>query len=536
MSHKHQILVLTASLVLPSLTLIGCATPADSVNCDNGRCDVPDEEVPDSPCDGIITDHSGGNHAKVAGRNQDALSKLVFQKGANCPTNFQDIMAKLREEDKEGCADERAGIQTRFVSETAQASGKATNYRTVTTRKCANRGANSIIFSGSARAGATTMPKAVEIIAFDETAGVYNFYDSDGSSLNFFGSSTDLLKGTGDDRDTRRCAGCHVGGGLIMKELDSPWINWEGHIDHPGAKEVVDNIKDLGSKTTGIEFEGLVNSANDKWNTVRVNHLKDGDKAVANLLKPLFCTVEINLANGASFASPIIGGRGGDEMSSVPLKSLLDPQLKGFGSIPITFTDYDDLIKANGQVVDGLAGAIDTIIDYTFVQRGHIDNDFVNKLKAAGIVDDDLIKDVLMVDFTRPIFSDDRCGLLTFAPDLSGADLTAAKIRDGFIANLEAESPVAGSPAATLLANLKDTADATTHTAKVDAFINACKALGSKPFMTNALTITSLNRTKARGLPVIEFGAAFPSDNLNVDPAARLHPTTCQLTNDFVAP
>jgi len=420
------------------------------------------------------------------------------------------------------------------VSETAQAAGKPTNYRVVTTRTCGGRSTDSILISGfGIRAGATSMPAGVELISFDDTAGVYNFYDSDGSGLNFFGSSKDLLKGPGSG-ETRRCAKCHTGGGLVMKELDTPWMNWEGHIDMPGAQPIVDAIKDLGTKTSGIEFEGLVKAGNTKWNKTRLETLKAGSTAVADLLKPLFCTVEINLANGSNFASPVIGGTGGDQLSSIPFKSMLDPQIKGFGSIPITFADYDTLIKANGQTLSSVPGAIDSIIDYAFVERSHADKDFVNQLKAAGIIDDDFIKDVLMVDFTRPIFSDDRCDLLEFAPTLSGADITADKIRAGFIKNLG--SPAAGTPAAVLLTNLNTASDTAMHNARVDAFIAACTALGSKPFLTNALTITSLNRTKARNMDVTEGGAGFPEDNLNVNPQARLSPLDCKLVNTFVAP
>ncbi|MEN8197013.1 MAG: hypothetical protein ABFS30_10945, partial [Pseudomonadota bacterium] len=52
-------------------------------------------------------------------------------------------------------------------------------------------------------------------------------------TINFFGTSADMLEGKGTG-DTRRCAACHVGGGLIMKELDAPWLHWEGDTTTPG--------------------------------------------------------------------------------------------------------------------------------------------------------------------------------------------------------------------------------------------------------------------------------------------------------------
>jgi hypothetical protein len=532
-------LVLAAALLAPSL-LASCAAPTDDGgDCSEGKCDdVPDSEVPDSPCDGTMVDESGANHKKVAGRLNDPIAKLAFNSGSTCPNTFQDIMAKLKETDKEGCPNDGDGIVTRLISETAQASGKATNYRAVTTRTCGGRGTEGIVFSlFGLRAGQTELPAGVEMIGFDDVAGVFNYYETDGNGkINFFGNSKDLVEhGTGEGQ-VRRCAGCHTGGGLIMKELDTPWMHWEGHENTPGAQELVTANKLLGRKNTGAEFEGVVKGGNTKWNKARIELFKSNPKAVENLLKPLFCSVEVNLDNGADFGSPVIGGPGGSQISSLPFDSLLDPNLKGFGSLPIQFTDYDAQIKANGQNVEGVTGAIDTFFDYVFIERSHADTNFIQQLKTAGILDDDLMKDVLMVDFTRPVFSSDRCALLSFVPDLEGADLTAQKIREGLINNLEAEAPTANSPGGVLLANLKATDDATAHNTKIDAFTNACKGLGSKQLVENALTITSLNRATARGLQVFEFAATMPGDDLNVNENARLSPKTCAVINQFEAP
>ena len=510
--------------------LIGCAMPEDGLEdeCADGKCDVAK-----TPCDGIMVDKSGNKMKNPARSVGDPLAKAVFHAGESCPTSFSEIMDKLRQNDKEGCPGEQDGLETRLISETAQAMGKASSYRAVTTRTCNNRSTDGIIFSlFGLSAGQAKLPEGVEMIAFNESAGVFNYYETDGTTLNFFGSSKDMLKGTGNAGD-RRCAGCHVDGGLVMKELDTPWMHWEGHENTPGAEDFVKkHAKNLGSKTSGAELEGVVKSGNEKWNKTRIATLKAAGKVDA-LLKPLFCTNEFNLDNGADFGSPVTGGPGGSEISRIPFDSLLDPQLKSFGSISIEFADYDAQIKSNGQRVEGVPNAIDTFFDYTFVERAAIDNDYVEQLVAAGIIDADFVKDVLMVDFTRPVFSSDRCALADFAPTLSGEDLKADKVRAGFIASLEAETPTATSPAGALLNNLKTTGDAAAHDAKVDAFIAACTALGSKPFVQNALQITSLNRSQARQLPIVEFDATMPTDSLNVDAAARLSPTTCQVVKTF---
>ncbi len=538
-----------------ALSLAACANPSDGDrSCADGKCDeLPDSEVPSSPCDGIITDMSGRGHAKVAGRNQDPIAKLVLQAGDTCPTSFVDMMAKLQASDGAaiGCPKEQdGGIETYVISETAQALGKPTSYRTVTSRQCGDLFRSGILFSlFGLQAGAPALPAAVEFIAFDQVAGVYNFYESDGDRLRFFGNSKDLLKGS--DGEIRRCANCHVSGGLVMKEKQFPWLHWEGAGEiTPGAQELVAAHEELGTSELADKFEALVGAGNTRWNNTRIEMWTD-DGAVRDLLSPLFCTDEFNIKASASGSSPADGtpAEMTEELHSIDLQALialdrqfLDREL-ALRDVNVNAADYDALIRANGQRVMGVPGAIDVVRDHAFVHQADIQTMYVRTLAGAKspfnesrpFVDADFINDVLMIDFTRPVFSTDRCDLLQFAPKIAGT-ITPAAIRAGFIANLEAAEPAATSPAGILLANLKNPNDTTEHGNKAAAFLAACQALGSRRFLENELAITSLNRNKARQHKVMEFPETLPIDDQNVHPDARLHPKTCELVNQFVAP
>ena len=542
------------------LALPACATESPTVDgrCRDGKCDdldKPDEEVEDTPCDGVMLDFSGRNNSKVAGRLNDPVAQLAFRNGDSCPTTYQDIMAKLRENDTEGCdpGSDGAGLVTRLISETAQALGMPTSYRAVVTRACNGRPKHGVVFSlFGVRAGAADLPANVEIMAFDETAGVFNFYETDGREIKWFGNSKDMLTGDAGG-DIRRCAKCHTEGGMVMKELDTPWVHWEGHMDTPGAQELVDAHKALlGSKNSGAELEGLVKAANRIWNDSRIAHAKEKLTA-KEILKPIFCTEQFNLDNGADFFSPTDGKKGtcsndntvtcdtdaecgdgntcsqGNLMSRVPSDAFLDKKLKSFGSITINHDDYQAMLAAKGSTIQGLDGARDTVFDFVFPEKAAITMDYQDKLVAAGIIDEEFLKDVLMVDFTRPIFSEDRCGLLEFAPNLSGEDLTADKIRAGFIANLG--SPAAGSPELEFLANLG--ADGG-HQAAVDAFFGACEALDQSQAMGNLYDYVSQLRRDARTHEVMEFPQTAPTDSNPNTPGLRLHPTTCELETGFV--
>jgi hypothetical protein len=515
------------SMALLSLPVAGCAAESGGEggggSCEGDKCDdldLPDGEVPDSPCDGTMVDMSGRGNSKVAGRLHDPLANAVFNSGDGCPETFQDILAKLKTVDNKDCqgTGDGAGQVTRAISETAQITASATSYRLVTSRACGGRDNAGILFSlFGVRAGAAALPKNVEMISFDQSAGVFNYYETDGTTLNFFGNSHDMLKGKGSG-DDRRCAGCHVGGGLIMKELRAPWLHWEGDTTTPGVADLIKkHAASLGEQSNGIELEGTVDSANSTWNKERLKFLK-GIGDTKEILRPLFCSPEINIAS-----------TGPGSLSSIPTNLFIDQRVSNFTFFPVTTADYDELIAANGQMVDG-TDKRDTFFPFPFAERSSIDTDYVQQLIDAEMITEEFAKDVAMVDFTRPVFSEDRCALLDLVPSIPAAEIKATKLKDGILANMG--TPAAGSPAAELKANLSKQGGQDTL---VTAFTDKCTARTPKDFLADVVQIASLNRDQARDRQVMEFPESMPDDNLDIDAGTRLDPATCELTTEFVA-
>jgi hypothetical protein len=523
MTSLAKLLALLAPL---ALALPGCGTDAPTGgtgDCTGDKCDdldKPDSEVTPSKCDGIMHDLSGRGNSRVAGRLNDPVAQMLWHNDDTCPTGYQDIMAKLREVDTDGCEEERDGIKTRVVTETAQLADMPTSYRLVTTRQCADRAEHEILFSlFGVRAGATSLPTGVEIIAFDKEEGVFNYYETDGEEINFFGNSRDMKQGA--QGNTRRCAGCHTGGGLVMKELDTPWLHWEGHTDTPGAAELVTANADLGTKASGSNMESLTNAGNRAWNAARVDFLLERGSA-RDLLEPLFCTVEVNIDNGADFPD--------SKMSSIKADSILDPKLKSFGSISIENDDYIAQMATNGQQVPGFTEP-DTIFAYAFIERAKADINFIDMLVDRDIITEEFMKDVLAVDLTRPIFSDDRCGLLQAIPqDFEAGDGKSAELAEAVKSALAMEQP--GSPGGDLRANLNVEGG---HQAVVDTFFSSCEGLDSATLVERAMEIQSLHRIKAQRLPVFEFANTLPADNLTVNDDSRLDPTNCEIVTSYVS-
>lgn len=416
--------------VAPMLALVGCSEEGDEdgndVVCAGGKCDAPTDPK-DFACKSVV-DESGRGRPNVLAELQDPISVFVLRGGSGCPTSYKETMAKLRTEDKTGCDSAAAGLATRFVTESGQldAGQLLQNFRLVTSRRCNNRQEFELLFSLFGVPASGNLPASAEVIAFDPESKEFNYYEVSSGQWHFFGSSSDFVEGRGG-----RCGQCHTGGGLVMKELDTPWLHWTGHFQTPGTKKVIDaNKNDLGSESSGANMESVTNAGNREWTKTRVTNALNPDRStVEALLKPLFCSVEVNLDNAADFDT--------SDVASLPADFFLDPSLKSFGSIGMDKAVYAAARTAAGFNVPGL-NKPDTIFKFPFIERSKSDIMYVDELVSRGIIDDDFKKDVLMVDFTRPIFSDARCGLLEFAP-------TFEQLTGGNAGGTTGEDPTAGS-------------------------------------------------------------------------------------------
>lgn len=616
-------MLLPASLRLATIvalvSLPACADPSaadgDSARPVGGKAD---EVAADAACLGSVLDHHlgpGGTGQADLGALTDPLAQHVLKvSGAACPTTTAEMIALLRRTDVAGCQDEAtAGMRTMLVSETAQRLDRPTQYRSVTVRECGERPAEHLMWSQLGLTPDGPLPADAEIMAFDQVRGMFNFYKLEGGQWAFHGTSVDLLT----EGSTSACARCHTTGGPLMKEINNPWLHWEGDADTPGAAALIDAHDDLGTHSDGAELEQLVVQGNAEWMEIWMKDLLEaGD--VAPLLRPLFCDVELNVGTATRAV--------GDDVRFLPALALIDDTFDT-GSFPLevklTHAAYEAATAAAGQRVehggqplldaDGRPFA-DTIFKIPFVHRGRLDQAFVTRLEQIGAVDHDFVLDVLSVDMTRPIGSAERCALLEFAPTLpalvqpapeamafaavaekfvdrigdccephqgagcsgpgieacvcasddfccteewdvlcirqvtdfgcaacpgreekfasASVDLTpgiASAIRDGFIENLIAAEPAPDSAAAELLAKLQDRQDSAAHTTAAAEFIAACNRREPEPLAADLLRIVSGRRNLARELPMFEFEATLPVDDLAADPRAALDPVSCEL-------
>jgi hypothetical protein len=407
---------------VPAIALIGCTSDEDSdgtgSQCLGAKCD--DVDPANFACKQLV-DESGRGRPNVLQELSDPFARFVLQQGPEgCATGFREIVDRLNEADNEDCGF-GGGVHTRVASETVQFNPD-TPMRAVTTRACNNRAAWELSFSVfGARRGAP-VPETVEVMAFDPETREFNYYEAANGRVHFFGSSTDILRG-----HAGRCQQCHTGGGLVMKELRSPWVHWEAFGNPDASRELIDDNSDLlGSRRAGSDMENLTKQGNAAWNETRLGLLSEPSNGftVKDLLRPLFCGTEFNLDTFGTSSS--------GNVAHIPELFFAHSKLTGTGAglgthdgerntVPMDNAVYQSAIEAVGQTVPQINVA-DTKFAGVFVEPSLADIDFINKMVDAGILDEDLMLDVLAVDFTRPVFSDARCGLLDFVPEWDDLD------------------------------------------------------------------------------------------------------------------
>jgi hypothetical protein len=460
-----------------------------------------------------------------------------------CPITFEDIQKRLRATDTEGCEDDPAsgpaGTQTWIESDRSQLTKKPEGYRSVTSRRCGDRPEFGLLISNQTlKTTDDGLPRGMVIFARDAKSGAFHFY-TPGTQWTFIGSSTDLISGGYDcnpdgacmpkTSTTFGCTACHAGGGLNLMEMKTPWVNWEGRTQTPGVSELFTKFgQSLGRRApTAQLLENMVKAGNSAWVKTRVRFLKG--ESTKELLRPLFCTIDVNLQT--------MEGRTVNRISS---DLWLDPHWKIDRPIPLDPAAYAKRIGETGQFIQSRPGplateagpATDTFFPLIFPERSDMDARYVDELLAQDVVDEDFVRDVLMTDFTRPTFSPTRCALVDHAPQLTADETNPGAIREGFKKSLE-KATTPGAPE--LFARLGNDKDGDAHAAKVRAFIDTCAGRDRAELTAEVVTYASQLRnaarrnknTSGRGLQV--FPENLPFDNLEPGVLSAFDPTTCKL-------
>jgi hypothetical protein len=329
----------------------------------------------------------------------------------------------------------------------------------------------------------------VEAIAWDPDKQLFNFYElvegADRPSWHYRGDSRLILEdiellyrqrapGQRPFRERLRCSGCHVNGGLVQKELAAPHNDWwttarplplGGLEPDPTVEKIFRGLVDADALAEVVRATSRRLSASPAYRDALRS------RSMQERLRPLFCPVELNIE---SDVQPLDAS---GATVRIPAGFFADPRL-ATASIAIPRESYERALQRARAKLPRPPDRRDA--DHAWLAPVKADSDafMTDALVEMGVIDAEFVADVLAVDFTTPLFSRSRCGLLKLVPAQGGPDFLG-RFR-------EALAGSADPAASALLKNLSDPArDARFHREQVGGYLEACRGRANQPEASN---------------------------------------------------
>lgn len=384
------------ALVL-ALVSAGCGAAGDAGSCGGAKCDSAD-----------------GFQSQLEGR-ADPIADYLRGAGADddgvIAADYKSMLSKIA--GQMGCGED--SVKT-FVLSDDLISGKP--FPRLISVACSDDDSKASDFFIAASfededTGDVDM-RNIEMFAWDATARAYRFY------------AAQPVDGTSDqidvDLDPKRCQQCHqtpadlVPTGMpmtpIMNELDRPWTHWNaapgfpsldfdlpaGMADEPNFAELFD-----GHKGSASRFEAIIrNGGHSKVARARLRGRRDPadlDQTM-NLLRPLFCSEQINYASEDHDSGVVVNA------------SVIDPGIRNM-YLAIRPNDWP-WGWVNGDTMR-LPPPGATLPLRQIPVRGNADVITEQQMVMLRALSPWQVLRVRALDWKKPVFSDFRCGLWTSA-------------------------------------------------------------------------------------------------------------------------
>ncbi|MBG1270545.1 hypothetical protein F8S12_31320 [Nostoc sp. WHI] len=346
------------------------------------------------------------------------------------------------------------------------------NLRYVIAWRIRNATPSAQIFLSAAPGGNSNF---LQIASWDSTASKYNFYEfrkSDSSRYEFqeqqssdIGATNKVWSWAGDSSMARLpqtigkgCFACHHNGVVIMKELRTPWNNWQSQLASISPQVVPEAVaKELmfqnliGAQELERDITGGFSKYYEDWLDKRYQqqgstvHLSDVNQMLAHVIS----NTTVNLAstqiqsNGAQTSpsgSPIRGIPNDFFLWNSTLRDVLRLQYQ----IPdITFNreNYDNYLTAsNFKLVQDIKPGFEqngsTHFAFFVPVPSAEDTLMVRELLRENILSDKFVAALVMVDFKNPVFSEKRTSLQQYADQITTGTITngVSDVPDNFAA------------------------------------------------------------------------------------------------------
>jgi hypothetical protein len=278
----------------------------------------------------------------------------------------------------------------------------------------------------------------VELMSWDRARGGFNFYRTVGSNgaWVFAGNSRHaVLEGT----EGKGPFESHASGNLLMKELKTPWINWDSPAApipptiFPEGDARVQHAWFAAKELQGaITCEAAVARPSiQRWTEARFEAIVGADGAIerpARIIEQILTTPTANLVS-SHIESDVVASKEVD----LPVTFFVDAEGLAQFELPTPpgFTLQGALYAQSLQTFEvhlsdgrGFDQPRDTHFAFVVPERAAEDQAVLQAARESGLISDRLAASLLMTDFPNPIFSERRASLMSHVP-------TEATIADG---------------------------------------------------------------------------------------------------------
>jgi hypothetical protein len=402
-------------------------------------------------------------------------------------------------------------------------------FRFVVTRGSAPDGPDLIV-----SAFVPDQPDDVELMAWDRSAGGFNFYRSIGTegawvlAGNSARAVVDPTQGKGPFES-------HKSGNFLMKELRSPWINWhspDANIQPTAFAE--DDPRRTHPWFTQKEPQGalvceaaVARPSISRWVKARFDGLFAGGGAIQDplrIMQQILDTPTANLISSHTESGPATTAASVDLPQTFFVDSEALTETLGLQAPPnftVSGSIYASALQAFAVKLSdnqGFERPGDTHFAFVVPERAFEDQEVLRAVIRAGLVSDRLAASLLMTDFPNPVFSERRASLLrhvpaaaqvaggrsTFSEEFAEAILAAAKqAADGSPEHEFAERWNIGD-------SFKDA-----FNAMLNNYYSAVTArLATEEGFNDYFQLAESRRQKIREMPIFESPLLFAETNI----------------------
>ncbi|MCA9777017.1 MAG: hypothetical protein KC800_09885 [Candidatus Eremiobacteraeota bacterium] len=269
----------------------------------------------------------------------------------------------------------------------------------------------------------------IEVITQDKKTGLHNFWeligDGETADWHYRGNSLDVIAdaqniniGLSDTPmfGTRlRCSGCHTGGGLVMKER-FPYNDWRNEetlptgnwINSPRVAEFADHSEPAS------HLDELVRQSLTEY----VKNLEEGSPETSKQwFRSVLAPLEMNLV---SDTRPYLTRLTEESDIELPAEFFVDPRLSGpLEPVRVPVEVYRQALLELGSsfAQDETPGLEETQHAFLVPTVSRFDRLRTESLLQRGLINEELLADLLAVDYTTPLYSQERLSFMQLLPE-----------------------------------------------------------------------------------------------------------------------